>query len=68
MGNRANELQILNNHLVSPGLTFHCTREDLVSSIIRQGFLNPDEKNVRCGSIYGQCHQRLVDDKMSGKS
>lgn len=68
MGKRANEPQTLINHLVSPDLTFHCTREDLVSSIVRQGFLKPDEKNVRCGSTYGQCHQRLVDDKISRQS
>ena len=53
MGKRANEPQTLIDHLVSPDLTFHCTREDLVPSIIRQGFLQPDEKNVRCGSTYG---------------
>ena len=54
LGKRANEPQKLINHLVNPDLTFHCTRIDLVPSIIRQGFLKPDEKNVRCGSTYGQ--------------
>lgn len=54
MGKRANEPQTLINHLVSPDLTFHCTREDLVPSIVRQGFLKPDENFVRCGSTYGQ--------------
>lgn len=52
MEKRPNEPQTLINHLVSPDLTFHCTREDLVPSIIRQGFLKPDEKNVRCGSTH----------------
>ena len=54
MGKRANEPQTLIDHLVSPDLTFHCTREDLIPSIVRQGFLKPDENFVRCGSTYGQ--------------
>ena len=53
MGKRANEPHTLINHL-SPDLTFHSTRGNLVPSIVRQGFLKPDEKNVRCGSTYGQ--------------
>ena len=65
MGKRANEAQTLIDHLVSPDLTFHCTREDLVPSIVRQGFLKPDEKNVRCGSTYGQSPAALVYDDTS---
>ncbi len=54
MGKRANEPQMLVDHLVDPDLTFHCTREDLIPSIVRQGFLKPDgEKDIRCGATYG---------------
>ena len=54
LGKRVNDKEILADLLVTPELTFHCTREDLVPSIIRQGFLRPkDEKDVRCGSTYG---------------
>jgi len=55
MGKRANEPQMLVDHLVDPDLTFHCTREDLIPSVVRQGFLKPDgEKDIRCGATYGQ--------------
>ena len=53
MGKRSNDPRTLIDHHVSPDLTFHCTREDLVPSIVQQGFLKPDEKNVRCGITYG---------------
>lgn len=61
LGKRTNEQDTLINHLITPVLTFHCTREDLIFSIIRQGFLMPDlEKDVRCGATYGQSqHQAL---------
>ena len=53
MGKRANEPQTLVDHLLKQDLTFHRTRGDLVPSIVRQGFLKPEEKNVRCGSTFG---------------
>lgn len=65
MGKRANEAQTLIDHLVSPDLTFHCTRENLVPSIVRQGFLKPEEKNVRCGSTYGQSPAALINDHLN---
>lgn len=65
MGKRANEAQTLIDHLVSPDLTFHCTREDRVPSIVRQGFLKPDEKNVRCGSTYGQSPAALIKSDLN---
>lgn len=60
MVKRANESQTLINHLVSPDVTFHCTRGDLVPSIVRQGFIKPDEKNVRCGSTYSRSSTSLM--------
>ena len=55
MGKRANEPQSLIDLLTAPELSFHCTREDLVPSIVRQGFLRPrEEKDIRCGATYGQ--------------
>ena len=58
MGRRVNEPETLIEHLVTPDLTFHCTREDLIPSIVRQGFLKPeDEKDIRCGATYGQLHR-----------
>lgn len=54
MGKRANEKETLVEKLVIPDMTFHCTREDLVPSIVRQGFLKPvKEGDIRCGSTYG---------------
>lgn len=60
--NRADEKELTVDNLVTPHLTFHGTRRDLVSSIVRHGFLLPgdtipfsNEKNqVRCGSTYGR--------------
>ena len=49
---RANDQRTLIDVLVGPELTFHCTREDLVPSIVRQDFLKPLEKDVRCGNTY----------------
>ncbi|KAK4693426.1 hypothetical protein P7C71_g3979, partial [Lecanoromycetidae sp. Uapishka_2] len=40
--------------LKTPEMTFHCTREDLIPSIVRQGFIIPEEKAIRCGSTYGR--------------
>ena len=58
LGKRANEEDILVDILIAPELSFHCTRNDFVSSIVRQGFLKPaDVKDVRCGSIYGKLTQ-----------
>ena len=55
LGKRANEPETLIDLLTAPELTFHCTREDLVPSIVRQGFLKPrEEKDIRCGATYGQ--------------
>ncbi len=55
LGKRTNEQDTLIDHLITPELTFHCTREDLISSIVRQGFLMPElEKDIRCGATYGQ--------------
>ena len=55
LGKRANEKETLIDLLIKPEISFHCTREDLVPSIVRQGFLKPEaEKAVRCGSTYGQ--------------
>ena len=61
LGKRANEIQTLIDHLVTPELTFHCTREDLVPSIVRQGFLKPArESDIRCGATYGQLSPILM--------
>lgn len=59
LGKRANEKKTLVDILTTPEMSFHCTREDLIPSIVRQGFLVPDgEGGVRCGSTYGE--YRLV--------
>lgn len=55
LGKRTHEQDTLIENLVTPDLTFHCTREDLIPSIIRQGFLMPElDKDIRCGATYGQ--------------
>lgn len=55
LGKRAMEQDTLIEHLITPDLTFHCTREDLIPSIVRQGFLMPEvEKDIRCGATYGE--------------
>lgn len=50
------------DYLVTPRLTFHGTRKDLVASVVQYGFLKPGDIHpatgiplpVRCGSTYGQ--------------
>lgn len=55
LGKRAKEQDTLIDHLITPDLTFHCTREDLIPSIVRQGFLMPElERDIRCGATYGK--------------
>ena len=66
MGKRANEPQTLIDHLVSPDLTFHCTREDLVPSIVRQGFFSRTRRTCAAEALM-VCHQRLVDDEACKK-
>ncbi len=54
LGKRAIEKETLIDILTAPEMSFHCTREDVVPSIVRQGYLMPDIYSVRCGSTYGQ--------------
>ncbi len=63
LGKRTNEQDTLVKNLVTPDLTFHCTREDLIPSIVRQGFLMPDlDKDIRCGATYGLLSAQLYHD------
>ena len=54
LGKRADDRETLIDLLIAPELVFDCTREDLIPFIVRQGFLKPSEKDVRCGSTYGK--------------
>lgn len=57
---RSGEKEMLVEGLLTPRLTFHGTRRDLVPSIIRHGFLLPGDRvplsttntSIRCGSTY----------------
>lgn len=58
----ASRKEDLIQEMVRPVVTFHGTRRDFVSGIVRQGFLMPGAKDkltgeqhaVRCGSTYGR--------------
>ena len=54
LGKRIKEKETLVELLVEPTLSFHCTREDSIPSIVRHGFIKPRETEVRCGSTYGR--------------
>lgn len=61
-GGREDQKEQLVDYLVTPRLTFHGTRKDIVASIIQYGFLKPGDTHpatsmplpVRCGSTYGR--------------
>ena len=55
LGKRKREKATLIELLVEPTLSFHCTREESIPSIVRHGFIKPrGTEEVRCGSTYGR--------------
>lgn len=48
LGKRADERETLVNLLTTPEMSFHCTRQDVIRSIVRQGFVKPQTNEVRC--------------------
>ena len=65
LGKRANEKPTLIDILLTPELSFHCTRADLIPSIVQQGFLKPVRENdIRCGSTYGPWTPRPKFDQI----
>ena len=55
LGRRQYDKEALIDVMVEPEVTFHCTREDFIPSIIRHGFLKPEEDgDIRCGNTYGR--------------